>query len=308
MEHTPRTALVTGAAGFIGRRVVKRLAAGGFVVTATDRQAPAAGAGGSPVPEAASFFACDLLDEGEIARVAAGVPAFSAVIHLAALLPGQATRKDLFAVNAGGTSAVLSHFARTGCHVVLLSTGRLYGAQTGPFREDMECRPEDPYDQSKLAAEHVARAWCGARGLALTVLRPSTIYGRGAAGGMLLEGLFEALRAGESFAMTEGAQWRDFLHVDDAVDAIAAVVVRRATGTFNLGSGQKATVRQAAELAARIAGRPDLLRPGALPYRANEVFDYRLDVRALEQATAGWRARVTLTAGLERLWREINER
>jgi nucleoside-diphosphate-sugar epimerase len=129
------------------------------------------------------------------------------------------------------------------------------------------------------------------------------IYGAGATPYMLLVSLMRTLAQGEPFPMTAGEQRRDFIHVDDVAEAVAAVLERRATGTLNLGSGEGPTVREAAELGAAIAGRPELLRVGALPYRANEVFDYRLDVRALERAT-GWRARVSLREGLTRLGKE----
>ncbi len=103
--------------------------------------------------------------------------------------------------------------------------------------------------------------------------------------------------------MTGGEQRRDFLHVGDAAAAVASLLSRRTAGVWNLASGESPSVREAAELAAGIAGRPGLLRVGALPYRPGEVFDYRLDASALRRAL-DWRPRITLAAGLERLWKE----
>ena len=226
---------------------------------------------------------------------------FDAVVHLAAVLPGQATRGGLFAVNVGGTSAVLQRFVRTGGHLVLFSTGLVYGAQPGPFHETMSCQPTEAYGQSKLAAEALARAHSGARRAALSVLRPSVLYGPGAPAGMLIVSLLESLRRATPFEMTPGEQLRDFLHVDDAARAVAAVIEQRAEGTYNLASGVSVTIRRAAELGAAIAGRPDLLRPGALAYRASEVFDYRMDASALVRAV-GWQPETTLSAGLAALW------
>lgn len=78
---------------------------------------------------------------------------------------------------------------------------------------------------------------------------------------------------------------------------------QRAAGTRNLASGQSVSVRAAAELGAAVAIRPGLLRIGALPYRDNEIFDYRLDNGALRRAL-GWQPRVSLEAGLRRLWED----
>jgi nucleoside-diphosphate-sugar epimerase len=294
-----RSVLITGAAGFVARGVARALADAGLRVTGLDRVVPPAATDrGAPFAE---FWQCDLLDEGALAALSTR-GAFTAVVHLAGVLPGQVTRKELFAINVGGTSALLEHLARPASHVVFVSTGLVYGKQPGPFREDMECSPVDAYAQSKLAAEALVRSWGRAAEAPVTVLRPSVIYGRDAPPAMLLVSLLAALRGEEPFRMTAGEQLRDFLHVDDAASAVATVLARHAAGTFNLASGESHSVRAAVELGASIANRPELLRIGALPYRANEIFDYRLDNGSLR--ALGWQPRVSLAAGLQRLWEE----
>jgi nucleoside-diphosphate-sugar epimerase len=295
---SPRDVLITGAAGFVGRSLAQALAARGVRVTGIDRVAL------PPAPPFSRFHACDLLDDAALAAFASG-RAFDAVVHLAGVLPNNTQRGEMFAINVGGTSAVLEHLARAGCHVVLFSTGLVYGTQTAPFPERLDCRPRDVYAQSKLAAEALVQAWGHADDSPVTVLRPSVLYGTGAPSGMLLVSLLASLRQRAAFAMTAGEQQRDFLHVEDAAAAVAAVLEQRATGTFNLASGESCSVRAAAELAASIAGAPELLRIGALAYRPSEVFDYRLDSSALQRAI-GWKPQVALRAGLERMWREMS--
>jgi UDP-glucose 4-epimerase len=296
MTTTARTVLVTGAAGFVGRHVVELLARRGWQVTGVDRLPPQ-----DRLPAGVRFCLGDLLEDGPLPELDAS--GFDAVVHLAGALPGPMGRGQLFAVNVGGTAAVLERFAHDGCHVVLFSTGLVYGRQPGPFVEAMSPQPVDPYAQSKLAAEALAVAWGRATGSPVTVLRPSVIYGAGAPGTMLLCSLMQALRAGQPFAMTAGEQLRDFLHVEDAALAVAAVLEARASGVWNLASGESRRVRDVAALGAEIAGRPELLRLGVLPYRAGEVFDYRLVPTALATAT-GWRAGIALPEGLARLWKE----
>jgi nucleoside-diphosphate-sugar epimerase len=296
-DATERAVLITGAAGFVGRALAGGLAAQGWRVTGLDRTAP---------PDAgpfADFVTGDLLDPAALAPLAQR-PAPAAVVHLAGLRPGPAPLGELFAVNVGGTAAALAQLARPGCHFVLVSTGLVYGNQPGPFTEAMPPLPSDPYAQSKLAAEALVTSWGRAWRSPVSVLRPSVLYGSGAPAGMLLRSLLQALRAGEPFAMTAGEQRRDFLHVDDAAAAIGALLARRLEGTWNLASGESPSVREAAELAASIAGRPELLRVGALPYRPGEVFDYRLDASGLRRAL-DWRPRIGLAAGLARLWQEL---
>lgn len=289
-----RTALITGAAGFVGQRLGAALRAAEWHVTGIDR-VTAADDGAFD-----DFALCDVLDEAALARVR-GARSFDAVVHLAAILPSRAQRAELFAVNAGGASAVLEQLATPGAHVVLLSSGLVYGAQPGPCLEDAPCLPRDAYAQSKLAAEAIATAWGRATRSPVAVLRPAVLYGPSAPSGMLLISLMRALRRGEPFAMTAGEQLRDFVHVADAVRAIARALERRAEGTWNLATGRSLRVREAAELAAQAAGRPELLRIGELPYRENEVFDYRLDSSKLRQGL-GWEPRVELAVGLRQLW------
>jgi UDP-glucose 4-epimerase len=297
-DEAQRSVLVTGAAGFVGRRLAATLAAAGWRVTGLDLAPPPAEDGAFD-----AFWRGDLLDEGAMAELSAGA-SFQAVVHLAGLV-GHAGRRELFAVNVGGTSAALAHLARPECHLVFFSTGLVYGDQPGPFTEATPCRPCDPYGQSKLAAEALVGAWAGATRSPVAVLRPSVIYGPGAPEKMLLVSLLATLRRGEPFAMTGGEQLRDFVHVDDVARAVRAVLEQRAHGTWNLASGESHTVRAAAELGAVVAGRGDLLRVGALPYRRGEVFDYRLDAGGLRRAV-GWQPHVSLAAGLERLWGQLS--
>jgi nucleoside-diphosphate-sugar epimerase len=292
--------LITGASGFVGRAVARVLSRRGWSVSGVDRAALAPEGERTEDAPFAQFARVDLLDDDALVALPFE-SRFDAVVHLAAVLPGQATRADLFAVNVGGTSAVLQRFVRSGGHFVLFSTGLVYGAQPGPFRETMACRPADAYSQSKLAAEALAAAHADAQGVTLSVLRPSVLYGHGAPAGMFIVSLLRSLRRATPFDMTLGEQQRDFLHVDDAARAVAAVLDQRADGTYNLASGVSVTIRQAAELGAAIAGRPELLRLGALSYRANEVFDYRMDASALVRAV-GWQPETTLSAGLAALW------
>lgn len=296
-----RSVLITGAAGFVGQHVARALLAAGWHVIGLDR-APPADAGASPLPFT-TFLTCDLLDEGMLERCTSE-HAFDAIVHLAGLLPARANRMELFAVNAGGTSAVLDRVAAPGMHVVLFSSGLVYGAQPGPFREDMPCMTVDAYAQSKLAAETVATSWGRGARSPVAVLRPSVLYGPGAPPGMLLRSLLETLRKGEPFEMTAGEQLRDFLHVEDVAQAVLAVLNHRADGTWNLASSKSMSVREAAAIAARIAGRPELLQPGALPYREHEVFDYRLDASKL-RAAVGWQPRIELANGLSQLWKAL---
>jgi nucleoside-diphosphate-sugar epimerase len=300
--NADKRVLITGAAGFVGQCVARALAAAGYAVTGLDREALRTPSRSAHAYEA--FLTCDLLDDKALSVSVEG-RAFEVVVHLAGRLSTQASRADLFAVNTGGTAAVLERCTRPGAHVIFFSTGLVYGRQPGPFHEETQCLPIDAYAQSKLAAEAVALAWSEASGSPLAIVRPSVLYGPDAPPSMLLVSLLQTLRKGEPFAMTLGAQLRDFLHVEDAARAVVRLVAERAHGTWNLASGESVSVRQAAALGASIAKRPDLLKPGALPYRDSEVFDYRLDARKLRERF-DWQPSIDLQSGLTQMWRAVS--
>jgi nucleoside-diphosphate-sugar epimerase len=290
------TVLITGAAGFVGQALAHALSATGWRVLGLDRApCPESGAGAFK-----AFLQHDLGDEAACPRFELQ-DEIDAIVHLAAVLPARAARRELFEINAQGTARVLESYAQPGTHFVLFSTGLVYGPQSAPFREGMKCAPSGDYAESKLAAEVIAMSWGWNHRSPVAVLRPSVLYGTYAPQHMLLRSLVAALKKGEPFPMTGGEQLRDFLHVDDAVRGAARVLEQRAHGVWNLASNESASVLEAATLAARIARRPDLLRIGALPYRDDEVFDYRLDATKLRMAF-DWQPRVDLATGIGRLW------
>lgn len=150
--------LVTGASGFIGRRLVARLRDAGHAVTALVR-APAAYA----APEGVAVVAGDVTDAAAVARAAAGC---AAIVHLA----NATGARDLArarAVNVGGTEHVLAAARAAGdCRVVFTSSVSAMRARLGP------------YGRSKREAEACVRA----AGVPFVILRPSLVYGGGELG------------------------------------------------------------------------------------------------------------------------------
>jgi UDP-glucose 4-epimerase len=140
--------------------------------------------------------------------------------------------------------------------------------------------------------------------LPVVVLRPFIVYGPGQRDGMMLPALLKTLAQGQEFALTPGEQTRDFVYVDDVVDALIAAAVRNGAAgeVFNVCSGEERRIRDVAELAVRIAGAsPSRLKIGALPYRENEVWRL-VGSNRKARALLGWSPRVQLEDGLQRTW------
>lgn len=301
---------MTGAGGFIGRHLVRRLEEAGVSYTGLHHTTPAP----APDPGSGRRVRLDLANAAEVESfVSSEQPEI--VFHLAGVTGGERTLE--FAERAVRGNFVASHHLlaalgrSAGPHrIVLIGSSEEYGRQDSlPYREDLPARPVSPYSASKAAVTQFALLYHQLFAMPVVVLRPFIVYGPGQQPGMLIPSLMEALVRREPFPMTAGEQTRDFVYVDDVVDAIlAASVADGAEGeVFNVCSGEERRIRDLAEEAVRVAGAAgDALGIGALPYRQNEV--WRL-VGSNEKArrTLGWSPRVRLEEGLRRTWDAYRE-
>ena len=290
--------VVTGAAGFIGSHLVEALRAAGHDVVAIDaftdyydparKEENAAGLDVSRLDLAEDEF-----DFGDA----------DGVFHLAGQ-PGVRSFGPVFADyvrhNVLATQRVLE--AAGGARVVLASSSSVYGeAETYPTPEDMPPRPLSPYGITKLAAEHLARAYATSFGRDTVVLRYFTVYGPRQRPDMALERIVEALAAGTPFELYgDGSQSRSFTYVADAVAATIAAMERAPAGaTYNVGGGEEATMREAIATLERISGRRLDVRPGSPA--AGDVRRTSADVSRI-RADLGWAPSVELEDGLSEQW------
>lgn len=174
-----------------------------------------------------------------------------------------------------------------------------YGPAEGPVSESRPPRPDTAYGAAKLAAGAAAAEVCRARGVRFAWTRLFAVYGPGDQPDWFIPALIRGLLARRPPAMTAGTQRWDYLHVDDAADALVALADNPAAeGIFNLGSGASRPIR---EIAGMIRDRvaPGLpLEFGTLPAPPGAVQRMEADVERLVRAT-GWRPRIELETGLD---------
>ncbi|HET7600688.1 MAG TPA: GDP-mannose 4,6-dehydratase [Gemmatimonadales bacterium] len=302
--------LVTGADGFAGRNLVRRLAGAGHAVAAGCRPGGPpldAWLGAPPGRERVSIVPLELEDEGSV-RSAAARP-LDAVVHLAAISSGSAARRDpagAWTVNAVGTVRLLHALAARREQgladplVLVVSTGEVYGGGAAhPRRETEPVAPLSPYAASKAAAELAAFETWRRAGLRAIIARSFQHIGPGQGPPFVVPAwiarLREARRQGGGRVATGNLDpVRDLLDVRDVVDAYVALLERGAPGeVYNVASGVGVRLGDLFRRLAELLGvdatpepDPALVRPADLPHLVG-------DATKLRRAT-GWAPRYTL--------------
>ena len=245
--------LVTGANGFVGRSVVRRLAADGDSVIA----AVGPGASGNPAGKNVTTVPLDLSNDVSV-RACFAEPV-DAVIHLAAIALSRAADRDpatAWTVNAEGTANLTAALGAAAAQwkkqplFLLASTADVYAWQKRPIKEEDAVQPSTPYSASKLGAELVARQAARCSGLRVIIARPFPASGAGQDESFWIPArarlLREVKRNGWAVVpVGDLTAVRDFLHVDDVADAYALLLKRGTPGeVYNIAFGREVTLDQ----------------------------------------------------------------
>jgi UDP-glucose 4-epimerase len=293
--------LVTGGAGFIGSHIVDRLIEGGHAVTVLDNLSTGRS---ENLPPGVTFLQGDVTDP-RLVRGLSGAR-FDAVVHQAAQVSVPRSLDDPLLdaqVNLVGTMQMLEVARESRARrFVFASSAAVYGEPAIiPTTEDAPTDPRSPYAASKLAAEQYLRRSQHRSELDVVVLRYANVYGprqtaHGEAG-VVCAFIVHRLNGWPLPIHGDGQQTRDFIYVEDVVEANCRALQPGAPpGVYNVGSGQAVRVL---DLAAWLGGAGS---PRAhLAPRPGDVRHSALDCAAIRRAM-GWQPIVSLGEGLARTW------
>jgi UDP-glucose 4-epimerase len=253
--------LVTGGAGFLGAALANRLCHDGHQVRVIDDLSA-----GDParLDKRVLFTRGDVADRPKLWTLLQDV---DCVYHLAArVLVSESILypREYNEVNVGGTVSVMEAMRDAGVRrAVFTSSGAVYGEQAlQPVWEDQVPNPQSPYAVSKLAGEYYVRTIGALWGIETVILRVFNAYGPGqrlppSHPPVVPRFLQQALRGGSLVIFGGGGQTRDFVYVDDAVDALVAAATAEDVDrrTINVGSGQNTSINELARLVGEVVGQ-----------------------------------------------------
>ncbi len=296
--------LITGGAGFIGSALANRLVEGGHTVRVLDDLTA-----GDPtrLDPRVLFIRGDVRDVPKLWTLLQDV---SCVYHLAARVSVPESilyPRDYNDVNVGGTVSLLEAVRDVGVQrVVLASSGAVYGEQARqPVSEEATPHPTSPYAASKIAAECYVSTIGALYGIETVILRIFNTYGPGQVvppshAPVIPQFLKQILGGGSLVVFGDGNQSRDFVYVDDVVEALtAAATAKEVDGLImNVGSGRETSINDLVAQIEAVTGR----RANLLHNKTESGGVSRLvaDID-LARSKLGFRPRIDVETGLSRL-------
>jgi nucleoside-diphosphate-sugar epimerase len=289
--------LVTGASGFIGTHLVGSLARQGLDVVSVSRK--------SGFQEDKRHFRVDLCDTAAIQKLFRQF-SFSSVVHLAAAgVSAEENFADLVAVNTLATGA----FARVALankvqRFIYVGSGFEYRPQARPMDESTPLGAPNLYGASKAAGWMMLDTLFRLEGLPLVTLRPFSVYGPGENPVKLVPYVISQALRSEPIRLTLGSQVRDYIFVDDVVDALLLGVTGPASPgqVYNIGAGpqEARSVRQFVEEILAAMGVPPRLCWFDRAARSRLDPPYLVSDPTRAHLDLGWRPRVRFEEGIAR--------
>ncbi len=293
--------LVTGGTGMIGASLVRRLVAdGGRPVVVARRSSDRARLAG--IAERIDFAEGDLADPGSIAAVV-GKMRPDVLFHFASTFfnPPTLSNGTHFSVNVLGTQALLDSLRdRPEVRFVFAGSASVY-AGGNALAETAPLEPASMFGATKAAGSVAGQAYARVYGIGFVELRLFTPFGPWERPGRLIPHTILRALAGEDVDIGDGRQERDFVFIDDVIEAaLSAATAPLSPGTvLNIGSGEGRPIASVAGRVLSLMDDPVSLRIGARESRKDEIWRTSADISAARRLL-NWSPRVAFDEGLRR--------
>lgn len=183
--------------------------------------------------------------------------------------------------------------------IILLGSIEEYGFVNPPFKENSFENPVSIYGISKLTITKLAQIFINQYKLPITILRPSLVYGPNQGTEMFISSIINKLSQKDTFYMTKGEQYRDFIFIEDLIRAIKKTILNDEVSglVINIASGKTYQLCDIANKIANLLNAENYLNVGALEYRKLEIMNYSVDIN-LAITKLNWNPITTIDEGL----------
>ncbi|MCW4023225.1 MAG: SDR family NAD(P)-dependent oxidoreductase [archaeon] len=304
-EFNGQEVVVTGGAGFIGSNLCKKLVELGAKVTVIDNlYAGSKDRIQDLIDEGLKFVEKDIRDKEAIEEVTKNC---KTIFHLAAQTSvpfSMVNPQEDSQINVIGTLSVLEAAKKAGARVVFASSSAVYGnPKQKPTNETVEPNPIAFYGLTKLLGEHYCRFYHKTYGVEIVMFRIFNVYGPYCHGAIydFLNKLKKDPTQLE--VLGTGRQARDFIYVDDMVDALlrAAITPEASGHAFNVGTGTTTSVADLAEMIVKILGLENV----NIHFKGGRAWEGDMDVTLADYAKAQkilkWTPQVSIEEGLKKI-------
>lgn len=277
---------ITGATGFVGKKLVSRFLSSGNKVRVLGIEKK------SPFGKEVSFIRGDLTTGEGIDTFLKGV---ESLVHLAArnLPPDSEMMKDNLLATHNLVTKALKFPIK---HVFFTSSVAVYGNNRGKkSKESDPVFPNTEYGLTKYLAERVVQYWRTVTGNPVTIVRPFNMYGPGNYKGIIYEFLKAIKDNGKLEIYGSGRQSRDFLYIDDAVEVMSRLVLKKKDGVFNIGSGKTYSVLDVVKTFEKVMGKK--IKKSFSPADGAKVFNINYSLSKI-QKDLNWKAKVNFEEGI----------